>query len=156
MLWPLALIANVYLGIAERAFELAVDSARRKTSIGLERGSMSYHPMVQHKVSAMYLELDAMRAVVDRLAADWAEGVDHGEKWSMQILSAKWRAAEGAKRVVDSAVDVAGGSAFFKSSELERLYRDVRAAGFHPGTDAFTHEVVGKVALGVAADQPRW
>jgi alkylation response protein AidB-like acyl-CoA dehydrogenase len=104
----------------------------------------------------MYLELDAMRAVVDRLPADLAAGVDHGERWAMQILSAKWRAAEGAKRVVDIAVDVAGGQAMFRASELERLYRDVRAGGFHPGTVAFTHEVVGKTALGVAADQPRW
>jgi hypothetical protein len=44
----------------------------------------------------------------------------------------------------------------FKTSELERLYRDVRAGGFHSGTVAFTHEVVGKTALGVAGDQPRW
>lgn len=155
-IWPLTLIANVYVGIAERAFELAVEAAKRKTSIGVARGSLAYHPMVQHRVSEMYLELDAMRAVVDRLPADFAAGVDHGERWAMQILSAKWRATEGAKRVVDIAVDVAGGQAMFKTSELERLYRDVRAGGFHPGTVAFTHEVVGKVALGVGGDQPRW
>jgi alkylation response protein AidB-like acyl-CoA dehydrogenase len=155
-LWALTLIANVYVGIAERAFELAVGSVGRKQSIGLARGSMAYHPMIQHRVSEMYLELDAMRAVVDRLGADVAAGVDHGERWAMQILSAKWRAAEGAKRVVDIAVDVAGGQAMFRGNELERLYRDVRAGGFHPGTVAFTHEVVGKTALGVAADQPRW
>jgi alkylation response protein AidB-like acyl-CoA dehydrogenase len=156
VLWPLALIANVYVGIAERAYELAVESTRRKTSIGVPRGSLSYHPFIQHRVAEMYLELDAMRAVVDRLTADWDGGVDHGDQWGVQIMSAKWRAAEGAKRVVDIAVDVAGGSAFFKASELERLYRDVRAAGFHPGTHSYTHEVVGKAALGVAGDQPRW
>jgi len=155
-LWALTLIANVYVGIAERAYELAVDSARRKTSIGVERGSLAYHPEIQHRVSEMYLELDAMRAVVDRLADDFAAGVDHGAGWTMQILSAKWRAAEGAKRVVDIAVDVAGGQAIFRSSELERLYRDVRAGGFHPGTHAFTHEMVGKTALGVAGDGARW
>jgi len=156
VLWALGMIANVYIGIAERAFELAVESARSKTSIGLERGSLAYHPMIQHRVTEMYLELDAMRAVVDRMMADWEAGVDHGPRWAMQIMSAKWRATEGAKRVVDIAVDVAGGQAFFKASELERLYRDVRAGGFHPGTVAFAHEVVGKVALGVAGDQPRW
>jgi alkylation response protein AidB-like acyl-CoA dehydrogenase len=154
-IWALTLIANVYTGIAERAFDLAVASAMSKTSIGLARGSMAYHPMIQHRVSEMYLELDAIRAVVDRLPQDLADGVDHGPRWAMQILSAKWRAAEGAKRVVDIAVDVAGGQAMFRTNELERLYRDVRAGGFHPGTDAFTHEVIGKVALEVE-DQPRW
>jgi alkylation response protein AidB-like acyl-CoA dehydrogenase len=44
----------------------------------------------------------------------------------------------------------------FKGSELERLYRDVRAGGFHPGSDALTHELVGKIALGIVAEQPRW
>ena len=71
-IWPLTLIANVYVGIAERAFELAVEAAKRKTSIGVTCGSLAYHPMIQHRVSEMYLELDAMRAVVDRLPADFA------------------------------------------------------------------------------------
>jgi len=155
-MWALTLIANSYTGIAERAFELAVSSAQSKTSIGVTRGSLAYHPMIQHRVSEMHLELDAVRAVVDRLAHDWTTGVDHGDRWAMQILSAKWRAVEGAKRVVDIAVDVTGGAAMFKRHEIERLYRDVRAGGFHPGTDAYTHEVIGKVALGVAADEPRW
>ena len=48
----------------------------------------------------------------------------------------KWRAVEAAKRVVDIALDVAGGGGMFKGNELERLYRDVRCGGFHPGNDA--------------------
>jgi hypothetical protein len=32
----------------------------------------------------------------------------------------------------------------------------VRAARFHPGTDAFTHEIIGKALLSVDADGPRW
>jgi alkylation response protein AidB-like acyl-CoA dehydrogenase len=156
VLWALTMIANVYVGIAERAFELAVEAAKSKSTIGLERGFYAYHPMIQHRVAEMHLELDAMRALVDRIPADWEAGVDHGDRWPMQVMSAKWRATEGAKRVVDIAVDVAGGQAMFKAHELERLYRDVRAGGFHPGTVAFAHEVIGKTALGVAADQPRW
>ncbi|MET0579094.1 MAG: acyl-CoA dehydrogenase, partial [Ilumatobacteraceae bacterium] len=41
-------------------------------------------------------------------------------------------------------------------NELERLYRDVRCGGFHPGNDALTHELVGKSVLGILAEQPRW
>ena len=68
----------------------------------------------------------------------------------------KWRAVEAAKRVVDIALDVAGGGGMFRGNELERLYRDVRCGGFHPGNDALTHEMVGKSVLGVLAEQPRW
>jgi alkylation response protein AidB-like acyl-CoA dehydrogenase len=155
-MWALPLIANVYLGIAERAIELAVDSATRKQSIGIARGAYAYHPMVQHQIAAMYLELDAAQATVDRFVDDWLAGADHGERWGAKLFSMKWRAVEAAKRVVDTALDVTGGGGMFKGSELERLYRDVRCGGFHPGNDALTHEMVGKIVLGIAAEQPRW
>ena len=155
-MWALPLIASVYLGIAERALELAVDGARRKTSIAIERGAYAYHPMVQHQIAEMYLELDAATATVERFVADWVAGVDHGDAWVPKVYSAKWRAVEAAKRVVDIALDVAGGAGMFRGNELERLYRDVRCGGFHPGNDAITHEMVGKSVLGIIAEQPRW
>jgi alkylation response protein AidB-like acyl-CoA dehydrogenase len=155
-MWALPLIANVYLGIAERALELAVAGARKKTSIAIERGAYAYNPMVQHQVAEMYLELDAATATLDRFVDDWVAGVDHGEAWVSKVYSAKWRAIEAAKRVVDIALDVSGGGGMFRGNELERLYRDVRAGGFHPGNDAITHEMVGKSVLGILTEQPRW
>jgi alkylation response protein AidB-like acyl-CoA dehydrogenase len=155
-IWALPLIASVYLGIAERALELAVGSAQRKKSIAIERGSYAYHPMVQHQIAEMYLELDAATATVERLVADWVAGADHGEAWVPKIYASKWRAVEATKRVVDLALDVSGGGGMFRGNELERLYRDARCGGFHPGNDAITHEMVGKALLGVLAEHPRW
>ena len=155
-MWALPLIASVYLGIAERALELAVDGARRKTSIAIERGAYAYNPMVQHQVAEMYLELDAATRHVERFVDDWVAGADHGDAWVPKVYSAKWRAVEAAKRVVDIALDVSGGAGMFRGNELERLYRDVRCGGFHPGNDAITHEMVGKSVLGILAEQPRW
>lgn len=152
----LPMIATVYLGIGERALELAVRSANRKTSIAIERGKYAYHPMVQHQVAEMYLELDAATATFDRFVNDWITGVDHGDAWVSKVYSMKWRAVEAVKRIVDIALDVTGGGGMFKGNELERLYRDARCGPFHPGNDAITHEMVGKSVLGVIADQPRW
>jgi alkylation response protein AidB-like acyl-CoA dehydrogenase len=152
--WALGLIANVYLGIAERALELAIASARKKTSVGIERGAYAYNPFVQHQVAEMYLELDAAKATVDRFIDDWLAGA-HGELFPAQLFSMKWRAVEAAKRVVDIALDVTGGGGMFRGGELERLYRDVRCGGFHPCNDALTHEMVGKLALGIAAEPQR-
>jgi alkylation response protein AidB-like acyl-CoA dehydrogenase len=154
--WALTLIANVYVGIAERALELAVDAASTKTSIGIPGHTYAHHPLVQRQIAEMYLELDAARAVVDHLADDWCAGVDHGQEWPLKIFGGKWRATTAALRVVDLACDVVGGSSFRRGSELERLSRDVRAGRFHPGTDAFTHEVVGKGILGVDPGASRW
>jgi alkylation response protein AidB-like acyl-CoA dehydrogenase len=155
-MWPLPLIATVYVGIAERALELAVAGAKQKTSIAIDRGAYAYHPMVQHQIAEMYLELDAAQATVDRFVDDWVAGADHGDLWVPKVYSMKWRAVEAAKKVVDIALDVSGGGGMFKGKELERLYRDVRCGGFHPGNDAITHEAVGKGLLGVLDEQPRW
>jgi alkylation response protein AidB-like acyl-CoA dehydrogenase len=154
--WALPLMANVYLGIAERALELAVESATTKRSVAIPRGAYAFNPMVQHQLAEIYLELDAARAVVDRLIADWESGVDHGDMWGAQIVSCKWRAVEAAKRVVDVALDVTGGGGMVRGNELERLYRDVRCGGFHPANDALTHETVAKSLLGIGPDEPRW
>jgi alkylation response protein AidB-like acyl-CoA dehydrogenase len=155
-MWSLSLMAAVYLGIADRALELAVDGARRKKSMAIDRGAYAYNPMVQHQVAEMYLELDAASATLDRFVTDWVAGADHGDAWVPKAYSTKWRAVEAAKRVVDVALDVVGGAGMFKGNELERLYRDVRCGGFHPGNDALTHELVGKAVLGILAEQPRW
>ena len=154
--WPLALIASVYLGIADRALELSAAGARRKTSMAIDRGAMAYNPMVQHQAAEMYLELDAGSATLERFVDDWVAGVDHGAGWVPKVYSMKWRAVEAAKRVVDVALDVAGGGGMFRGNELERLYRDVRCGGFHPGNDALAHEMVGKAVLGILGEQPRW
>lgn len=155
-LWFVGLVGNVYLGIADRALELAVASATKKTSVAIPRGTYAHNPMVQHQVSEMFLELDAASSAVDRLTADWVAGVDHAERWGPIMLSTKWRAVEAAKRVVDRALDVSGGGGMMRGNELERLYRDVRCGGFHPANDALVHELVGKILLGVDPAGPRW
>ncbi len=47
---------------------------------------------------------------VERTAADWSNGVDHGGLWPMKLVATKYHAVESAKRVVDLAMDVSGGS----------------------------------------------
>ncbi len=148
-------ISNVYIGIAERAMELAIEHSHRATSIALTAGTVAHHPLVQARVAEMHLELAAARAQVDRLAADWVSGVDHGQQWLVHVFAGVV-VATAAMRVVDLACEVVGGSSFRRGHELERLSRDVRAARFHPGTDAFTHEAIGKALLGIDPTGPRW
>jgi alkylation response protein AidB-like acyl-CoA dehydrogenase len=54
-------------------------------------------------------------------------------------------------------MDLSGGFGMFKKSELERLFRDARAGRFHPANGMLTHELVGKLTLGVdLTATPRW
>ena len=149
-------VAAVYLGIAHRAMELAVASVKKKTSLALTR-SMAYNPEVQHQVAKMAMRIEAMDAQMDRVVSDWAANVDYGAAWPMKIVANKYNVTEGAKEVVDRAMAVSGGTGMFKKSELERLYRDVRAGGFHPASTLLAPEIVGKIALGIdLGEQPRW
>jgi len=154
--WALTLISNVYVGIAERAFELATESATTKSAVSIPRGLYATQPFIQHQISEMYIDVHAARATVDSVTQDWSNGVDHGDEWGALVFSAKWRASDAARRVVGLAMDVVGGGSFFRRGELERLYRDVRASAYHPPTDAFAHEAIAKIALGIDPAEPRF
>jgi len=154
--WAQPTFGSIYLGIAERALELAVADARKKTSVAMGGRAMAYNPMIQWEIAEMAVELESITAHVERIADDWSNGVDHGGLWPAKLVSAKYKAVEGAKRIVDLALDISGGSGMFKRSELERMYRDVRAGGFHPANSSLVHELVGKTHLGVLGEEPRW
>ncbi len=60
-------------------------------------------------------------------------------------------------RVVDRALDLSGGAGIFTRNRLERLFRDCRLGRIHPANEMLTHELIGKLALGVDFDDPqRW
>ena len=65
---------------------------------------MSYHAEVQHRVAEMGLAIDPIEPHLERIAADWSDGVDHGATWPAKILSAKYHAVESSWRVVDLAM----------------------------------------------------
>ena len=155
--WFEPTIANVYIGLAERARDLAIERIKTKRSVAQMTRSMAYHPGVQQTIADIVIELEGMIAHADRIADDWTNGVDHGDMWPAKLVAAKYHCVEGAFRAVDRAMDVSGGRGMFKGDELERLYRDVRCGRFHPANAMTVHEVVGKSALGVLGEAgPRW
>jgi alkylation response protein AidB-like acyl-CoA dehydrogenase len=153
--WALVGFGNIYYGLALRVREVLVEQLKTKTSIALTR-PMIYHPEVQHGVAEISMDLEAMGPHVEAIAAAWAEG-NVGPDWFVRIMSMKHKVVEAAFRCADRALDLSGGFGMFKKSELERLFRDARAGKFHPANPLLTHEIVGKVSLGINPDeQPRW
>ncbi|NEZ58661.1 acyl-CoA dehydrogenase family protein [Adonisia turfae] len=154
--WALMGFANVYYAIAQRALDLTLEAAKKKTSIALQH-PMSHHAEIQHGIADMILELDTIGPHIEKIAEDWSNGVDHGGQWPEKLVSAKYHAVESSWQIVDRALDLSGGFGMFKKSELERLFRDARAGRFHPANSALTHEIVAKIGLGINLDeQPRW
>ena len=155
-MWALTNFGNIYYGMARRALDMTIDGVKKRKSIALTR-SMAYHPEVQHAIADMGIELESVEPQLDRLAEEWSAGVDYGAGWVMKVLAAKYHAVEASWRVVDKAMDLAGGFGIFRRSGIERLFRDARLGRIHPGNAMFTHEIVGKLLLGINPDeQPRW
>lgn len=148
------LLASVYAGIGGRALELAVEAARRRTSMKTGT-SLADDPDVRWRIADAAIEWDALEPQLVGLARDVDGLVDHGAHWFAKLSGVKVRSTETAKHVVDQAVRVAGGSSYFAGSELGRLYRDVLAGVFHPSDDESAHSTVANAWLGPVGEGAR-
>jgi alkylation response protein AidB-like acyl-CoA dehydrogenase len=154
--WALLGFGNIYYALARRALDLTVETVKSKRSIALSR-SMAYHAEVQHRVAGMGLALEGIEPHLERVAEDWSSGVNHGAAWPAKIFAAKYHAVEDAWKVVDQALELAGGFGIFRRSPLEQLFRDARLGRIHPANSMLTHEIVAKTLLGISPDEtPRW
>ncbi|HET8896412.1 MAG TPA: acyl-CoA dehydrogenase family protein [Protaetiibacter sp.] len=141
------LLASVYTGIARRALDVAVETAatRRSKKTGL---TYSQDPDIRWRIADMALAYDALPPELASLSRDIDELADHGGRWFSLLSGVKHRAVTMAKAVVDDAILVSGGSSYFSSSELSRLYRDVLAGLFHPSDPESAHATVATAWLG--------
>jgi alkylation response protein AidB-like acyl-CoA dehydrogenase len=154
--WALLGFAGVYLAIAKRAFDEVVAQLPKRSSMALTR-SLAYHPEVQHTIADMRIALEGAEAHLDRVCEDWTNGVDHGHDWPLKIAACKHAVVSQAWSVVDKALEVSGGAGIFKRNRLEQLLRDAHLGRLHPANPMLTHELVGKLSLGISPDeQPRW
>ena len=142
------LLAAVYTGIGERALQLAIDAANRRTSMKNNGKTYAQDPDIRWRIADAVIAQDGIRPQLDAVAADVDALVDHGSHWFPKLVGLKVRATENARTMVDHAVRVSGGSSYFNSSELGRLYRDVLAGLFHPSDDESAHSTVANAYLG--------
>lgn len=142
------LLAAVYTGIGERALQLAIEAANRRTSMKNSGRTYAQDPDIRWRIADAVIAQDGIRPQLDAIAADVDAHVDHGSLWFPKLVGLKVRATENARTMVDHAIRVSGGSSYFNSSELGRLYRDVLAGLFHPSDDESAHSTVANAYLG--------
>jgi alkylation response protein AidB-like acyl-CoA dehydrogenase len=100
----------------------------------------------------MGVELEAIEPHLDHTANEWSRSVDHRARWAMKLLVANRHAMEGSWRVVDAALDLTGGAGIVRRAEIERLFRDARVGRVQAGYARFTHDLVGRMLLGLPLD----
>jgi len=123
-------------GMARRALDEAVRYASGRKQFGR---MLSEHQLVQAKLADMITELDAARLLVYRAA--YARDTSTG-RVTREASEAKLFATEAAGRIIDSAVQIHGGTGLVRGSVVERLYRDVRALRIYEGTSEIQKLVI--------------
>ena len=132
------LIYSVYLGVAEAARDLAVREAGRRRQ----------DPSLQALVGEMDNELYTARLAVGHMI-DTADTDRLGPETTNEMLMGRTVAARAAIRTVEKALEVAGGGGFYRALGLERLFRDIQAARYHPLTEKPQALFTGRFALGL-------
>lgn len=137
------IISGVYLGIAESARHHAISAAMRRAG----------DPGVQRAVGLMTHRARVAAWALDGAIATVGDDPQPSMETVAAVMAAKREIALAGIEICDLAMDVAGGAAFFKGSPIERAYRDIRAAKFHPFTPETTLIHGGQLALGLPADE---
>jgi alkylation response protein AidB-like acyl-CoA dehydrogenase len=118
------LIMSVYVGIAQKAAQLSIGHMRRKKSPKPQVPSLIGE--MNNDLVAAEIQLGDMLRITNNY--DFAAIDQNGH----DILARKTNVANAAIRVVTKAMEIVGGEGFYRSFGLERLFRDVQAARYHP------------------------
>ena len=92
----------------------------------------------------------ARLALADMVAT--AETQQPSPATTCRSMTGRTLVARGVLSVVELAMQPSGGAAFYRSTGLERLYRDAQAARYHPLREASQQTFAGRVALGMDID----
>jgi acyl-CoA dehydrogenase len=114
-------------GMAARALDEAVKHAATRRQFGQLIGGFQ---LIREKLGRMSTDLRASRMLV--YSAAWTK--DRGApRITVEAAMAKSFATEAAQRIVDEAVQIAGGVGVVVGHPVERLYRSVRALRIYEG-----------------------
>ncbi|AUP77632.1 acyl-CoA dehydrogenase family protein [Flavivirga eckloniae] len=118
------LIMSVYVGIAEKAMEIAVTKGKTY------QRNQEHIKYIIGKLYNKFIQAEMQWRAMLEIANDFEFTIDQDN--SVDILSLKSNIADACIETVSEAMDAIGGQSFYKSVALERLFRDVQAAKFHP------------------------
>ena len=148
-------VCSISLGLARRALDEVVELAAGKR-YPMSTRPMATRPVVQAEVARAEAQHRSARALVrDTVAEAWTAacaGHPLGTEHRRLLRLAATNATTQSVAAVDSLYRLAGGTAVYQSSPLERLLRDVNVAGQHAMVAPRTYELVGRMALGQSTD----
>ena len=136
------LIYAAYLGVAESARDIAVDMARKKPA----------NPHMVNLAGRMDTSLRAAQLAHRHMIATAEENAPSADSVN-EIMMGRALVAEHAIRAVELAMELAGGAGFYRAAGLERRFRDMQGARFHPLQQGPQATYAGSMALGLPIEK---
>jgi alkylation response protein AidB-like acyl-CoA dehydrogenase len=136
------LVYSVYLGIAESARDIAIGLAKKRRP---DRNVLSLVGQMETHLRAAKLARQSMLEVVRRNAPS-AETIN-------DVMIGRQLVGQNALRAVELAMEAAGGAGFYRAQRLEKHFRDIQGARYHPLQSGPQAEYAGAMALGLPVDK---
>ena len=136
------LIYGVYLGVAEGARNIAVDLAKKRRP----------DSHVTELVGKMDTELRAAQMAHAHMVATALQNKPGADSVN-EVMIGRNLVARHAIAAVEFAMEAAGGAGFYRAAGLERRFRDVQGARYHPLQTGPQALYAGSMALGLPIDK---
>ncbi|MEG0830242.1 MAG: acyl-CoA dehydrogenase family protein [Anaerovoracaceae bacterium] len=134
-------IASQALGIAQGAFENAVEYAKEREQFGMP---IAHQQINSFKIADMATKIRAARFLI----YSSAELKQAHEPYGMESAMAKQYASDICLEVVNDAVQIYGGNGYLKGLEVERAYRDAKICTIYEGTNEIQRVVIASHIIG--------
>jgi len=134
-------IGAMALGLAEGAFDKALEYARERKTFGKAIGA---HQGVAFMLADMKVEIEAARNLIYHAA----RLKDAGKPFALEAAMAKLFSSEMAMRVCRNAIQVLGGYGYMTEYGVERYYRDAKLCEIGEGTSEIQRLVISRHLLG--------
>ncbi|MGE5644054.1 MAG: acyl-CoA dehydrogenase family protein [Byssovorax cruenta] len=133
-------IGAISIGLAQSAFEYAVNYARERHAFGKP---IAEQQAIQWMLADAATELEAARTLLYRAA--WLK--EQGRNYNKEAAMAKMYATEMAERVCRNAIQIHGGYGYSSEYPVERIYRDARLMTIGEGTSEIQRLVIARHVL---------
>ena len=139
-------IAAQALGIAQAAYDAAIEYAREREAFGTRIGSFQG---IQNKFADMKCRIDAARLLTYKAAWNKMRCKESGGRNTLDASIAKLYASETAMFVTHQALQIHGGMGYSKELPLERYFRDAKITEIYEGTSEIQRMVIGRHETGL-------
>jgi len=133
-------IGAISVGLAQAAFEHAVNYARERKAFGK---TIAHQQAIQWMLADAATEIEAARTLLYKAA--WTK--EQGRNFNKEAAMAKMFATEMAERVCRNAIQIHGGYGYSSEYPVERIYRDARLMTIGEGTSEIQRVVIARHVL---------